>query len=275
MRIPDYLGIGSIKSGTTWVADTLANHPQVFMAHGKELHYFTVNYARGNDWYLKHFSSAREELSVGEYSVSYMDGRDQTAQRIYEFNPGVRLIVTVRNPVERAFSHYRWMKQMGEELPSFRESLVEHPELMSIGRYAEALKPYWRLFPQDQFHYIRQSDISTNPGQVARDLYTFLGVNPDHVQSVSNELVGETIQPRIRTLENLRIKVHHAAMKYGAGALITLYRQSGLSKLYRQVNNDPSLAEKLDEQDRAELAPLFSEDLAAFRAQTGISIVDG
>lgn len=274
MRRPNYLGIGSIKSGTTWVSAALASHPDVFMAHGKELHYFSDHYERGSEWYLRHFADAREESAVGEYSVSYMDGTDAVAQRIFEFNPDFRLVVTVRDPVERAFSHYRWLKQMGTELPSFRQALIEIPQLLSIGRYATALTPYWNRFPAEQFCYIRQADINSCPDQVCRELYGFLGVDPDYTPAATEQVIGATIQPRSRTLERLRINLHHAAMRYGAGYIITLYKQLGLSSLYRRLNNDASAVETLSEQDRLEVAPYFQDDLEEFRARTGISVIE-
>ncbi len=274
MQRPDYLGIGAIKAGTTWAANALAAHPDVFMAHGKELHYFSDHYERGEAWYLNQFSSAGACRVLGEYSVSYMDCSEETAQRIHDFNPDFRLIVSVRDPVERAFSQYRWMKQMGTELPSFRDSLDVHPGLVSNSCYAANLGPYWRRFPAGQFFYIRQANIRTRPGQVRRELYRFLGVDPDFTPKAPEQVVGETIQPRSRALETLRIRVHHAAMRYGAGSVITAYKGLGLSSLYRRINNDQAAQETLSAADREVLAPLFQQDLEAFREHTGMSVVD-
>lgn len=273
MPVPNFLGIGAIKAGTTWAATALAEHPDVFMAHGKELHYFSQCYERGPQWYLKHFAAGKGRSAVGEYSVTYMDRSEETAQRVLDFNPHFRLIVSLRDPVERAFSQYRWMKQMGTALPSFRQAVEEHPDLISNGCYATNLAPYWRRFPDEQFFYIRQADIRARPGQVRRDLYRYLGVDPAFEPGGREQVVGETIQPRSRKLEDFRIRVHHAAMRYGAGSLITLYQRLGLSRLYRRINNDSTEAETLTPEDREALAPLFLEDLELFREHTGICVV--
>ena len=161
------------------VADALAAHPQVFMAHGKELHYFSQQYERGEQWYLGHFPARPEHRAVGEFSVTYMDRSEQTAQRILEFNPDFRFVVAVRDPVERAFSQYRWMKQMGADLPSFTDALERHPDLVSNGCYAANLDPYWRRFPDDRFFYASQREIREDPTQLCRRLYRFLGVDRD------------------------------------------------------------------------------------------------
>lgn len=269
---PNFLGIGAMKAGTTWAADSLAAHPEILMAHGKELHYFSMNYERGPEWYLKHFSKAKRQKAIGEYYVTYMGGPESIAQRIYDFNPGMRLIVSVREPLERAFSQYRWVKQMGADLPSFREALKLRPELVGNSLYAANLAPYWQLFPAEQFFYIKESDVRERPGIVCRNLYNYLGVDSNYVPKEKDRVIGETIQPKSRFLEDLRIRIHHTAMRYGAGALITLYRRLGLSRAYRQLNNDKSRIEILTERDRRDFESLFDEDLAKFQSHTGICI---
>jgi hypothetical protein len=273
MDKPNFLGIGAVKAGTTWVADQLAAHPDIFMAHGKELHYFSLHHDKEPDWYLEHFRSAKGQGAVGEYSVTYMDGSPETARRVHAFNPDFRLIVTLRDPVGRAFSQYRWLKQMGHRLPSFREALALRPDLIRQGCYAANLEPYWALFPAGQFHYIRQADIRGRPQQVRRELYAFLEVDAAFQPQRPERAVGETIQPRSRALEDLRIRLHKAAMRHGAGFAITLYRKLGLSRVYRRVNNDRQAEETLTAEDRQAIAPLFEEDLRQLREHTGISIL--
>ncbi|RLA47257.1 MAG: hypothetical protein DRR42_17740 [Gammaproteobacteria bacterium] len=271
---PNYLGIGAIKAGTTWAAENLAAHPSIFMAHGKELHYFSQNYTRGNDWYLKNFPTTSIHQAVGEFSVTYMDRSEETAKRIYEFNADFRLIVSIRDPVERAFSQYRWEKQMGTELPSFIKSLELRPDLITNSCYAANLAPYWNQFPDDQFFYIRQADIRECPSEIRSDLYRFLDVDPTYDPNPKEHIIGDTIQPRSRLLENMRIQMHSAAMRYQAGILITIYKRLGLSQIYRRLNNDHNKAEVLSDTDRKLLAPLFAEDLEIFRKRTGISVTD-
>ena len=113
-----------------------------------------------------------------------------------------------------------------------------------------------------------------NETAVLRELYSFLGVDPDFAPKAPEKVVGETIQPRSRMLENMRIRMHHAAMRYGAGAVITAYKSAGLSGLYRRINNSDAAQESMSAVDRAALVPLFHEDLEAFRAHTGISVID-
>ena len=269
---PNYLGIGAMKAGSTWAAEMLAAHPDVFMAHGKELHYFSINYQRGQDWYLKKFSTAKRVRAVGEFSVSYMSGQEEIVRRIYDFDPCLRLIVSVRDPVERAFSQYRWEKQMGQELPSFRKALRVRPDLLNNSCYAANLAPFWHFFPSEQFFYIKHCDLQNRPDQVCSDLYRFLGVDANFLPIAREQVIGKTIQPKSRFLEHLRIRTHEAVMRNGMESIITLYKRLGLPRLYRRLNDDTSQMEVLDEQIREELNEYFIQDQMAFTARTGLTI---
>jgi hypothetical protein len=269
---PNYLGIGAIKAGTTWASEMLSAHPDVFLAHGKELHYFSHQYSNGLDWYLSKFSSSQSHSALGEFSVTYMNGSIETPRRIFDFNPEIKLIVCIRNPVERAFSQYRWEKQMGSKLPEFREALKIRPDLLQNGCYSENLGPYWDLFPANQFFYIQHHEISINPGAVCRDLYQFLGVCPSFSPESRDKVIGETIQPVSQSLENLRIRVHRSAMENGLEKVITLYRQLGLSTLYRRLNNDERKKEALSTQEADDILQYFESDMRTFKLQTGLDV---
>src|SRR5688572_30664430 len=103
--VPNFVGIGAPKSATTWLSEVLRKHPDVFVAHGKELVYFSSQkkFSRGEQWYLSHFTGVTTQTAVGEFSVSYLGGGRVTAERIHAFNPDMKLIAVLRDPVARSF----------------------------------------------------------------------------------------------------------------------------------------------------------------------------
>ena len=113
MRLPDFLIIGAQKSGTTWLADQLSFHPGIFMVPD-EIHYFdkAQNFCRGLQWYSHHFENAGPTQLAGEKTPDYLwangDGTEghlaDVHQKLYQTLPAARLIVVLRNPVERALS---------------------------------------------------------------------------------------------------------------------------------------------------------------------------
>jgi hypothetical protein len=111
-RLPNFVIIGAPRSGTTSLAHSLSQHPEVFVTmQVKELHFFDTNFDRGLDWYRQQFSGADAAAAkaAGEATPTYM--YDETAMsRMAETVPDARLIAILRNPVDRAYSHY-WMNR--------------------------------------------------------------------------------------------------------------------------------------------------------------------
>ena len=105
MRLPDFLGIGTQKGGTTYLHGLLQEHPQVFLAHPKELHYFSLHHGRHVGWYADHFADASTGQRCGEVTPYYLF-HPLAAERIHAAIPNVKLVVLLRDPVERALSQY-------------------------------------------------------------------------------------------------------------------------------------------------------------------------
>lgn len=107
LKTPDFIIIGVQKGGTTSLYSYLTQHPQIAPATQKEIHYFDFNFDKSTDWYCSHFSTSSEGeyLLAGEASPYYIF-HPQVPQRIYDLFPQVKIIALLRNPVERAISHY-------------------------------------------------------------------------------------------------------------------------------------------------------------------------
>lgn len=110
MRLPDYLIIGTMKGGTTAMHGFINAHPGVTPPTTKEIHYFTLNYHRGAEWYSSHFDPAA--AVTGEGSPTYFDAvfTAQVPQLIDRDLPNAKLILVVRDPVERAVSHFNHLQ---------------------------------------------------------------------------------------------------------------------------------------------------------------------
>ena len=103
--MPNFLICGAGKSATSWLHLCLPQHPDVYVPLEKELHYFTHNLDKGSSWYQSFFRYHKGESAIGEISPSYMN-YDTATQRIFDFDPTIRLVFILRNPVERAYSEY-------------------------------------------------------------------------------------------------------------------------------------------------------------------------
>lgn len=218
--LPDFIIFGAAKSGTTSLYEALAAHPFVEpcvaedaqFSNTKEVRFFDYNYSRGRDWYRSHFplESSRRAFErehgrpflTGEGSPSYISNL-WAPSRIREMLPEVKLIAVLRNPVDRAYSHFRFSKRAGDdECDSFAEAIAREderlrPELrrmaadprynsmnfgswsyLARGRYAEQLERWLALFPREQFLFLKAEELDDDPQQTLETSYEFLGLLP-------------------------------------------------------------------------------------------------
>jgi hypothetical protein len=200
-----------------------------------------------------------------------LNGKCEIAQDIFELNPKIKILVAVRNPIDRAFSHYRWMIQMGRKLPSFNEAIKNEPQLVSYGLYYRNMIPFWNLFPRENILIVLYDDIKRFPQNVQKEVYGFLGVDHNFDSGLCNRTVGKTINPRFRMLEYFRIRTHNQAVKHNMSFIITFFKKSGLSDLYRKINNKSGM-QSLSHKDRRDAYRYFEDDLEKFSKESGKDI---
>lgn len=133
---PSFLIVGAARCGTTSLYDLLTSHPACEAASTKEVHYFDLNYERGWQWYLQQFPSG---VVTGEASPYYLyDPR--CAKRIAENLPEALIVALLRNPADRAYSHYALQRSLGYESRTFEQAVEEEEKWIAgeIARHGEA-----------------------------------------------------------------------------------------------------------------------------------------
>ena len=145
----DFIGIGAAKSGTSWVAKCLSEHPDVQFSFAKEVCFFNKkggiyedktewNYEKGLEWYQNQFPQRESGKIVGEFSVDYL--HDEYAPVLIQKNfPEVKLIACLRNPKDMVYSHYWWYKTnfQEEQASTFEEAIKTQPEYLHRALYYE------------------------------------------------------------------------------------------------------------------------------------------
>ncbi|MFH1759247.1 MAG: glycosyltransferase [Patescibacteria group bacterium] len=270
---PDFIGIGGQRSGTSWIYACLYEHPQIY-APLKEINFFSRerNWKKGYGWY-------ESVVGMGEFSTSYL-ASPEAAERIYKKYPNVKLIVSLRNPVNRAFSNYMNDIVAGtvDEKISFSEALKNHPEYINNGRYATHIKNYLKFFKRDQLLILKYEDALKNPQQFIKKIYEFIGVDANFMPSMIDRRVGEGRVPRWIWLDRLLIQVSAIMRRLGFNKVWWLIKKTGLAGLMREVNTkvgkdklclsdeDRKVLENIFEEDQNQLAVILSEmkDLKRF-----------
>jgi hypothetical protein len=203
--LPDFLILGAQKAGTTALYAYLRWHPQITGPSFKEVSFFDRHYVKGERWYRAHMPVRRRSL-VGEASPSYLF-HPLAPERVAGMLPGARLIALLRNPVDRAFSHYQHEVALGREPLSFEdavdredermqgelERMLRDPSYFSLawwnytyvarGRYAEQLERWFAAFPREQLLVLFTEELSADTAATYRRVLDFLGVTARDLES--------------------------------------------------------------------------------------------
>jgi hypothetical protein len=198
---PDFLIIGTQKGGTSSLFHCIEQHPGARVSIAKEVHYFDLNYRKGAHWYGGYFPFAWDRRITGEASPFYLF-HPQVPERVRRDLPEAKIIALLRDPVERAFSHYRMNVKDGTESLSFEEALTsEHRRIgddveqmgaderytgrdyrlysyIARGFYDEQLRRWLKHFPIEQMLLLKSEEFFGNTPTVVQRVFEFLGVDP-------------------------------------------------------------------------------------------------
>jgi hypothetical protein len=250
-QLPDFLIIGTKRGGTTSLWNYLIQHPLVprlFPAwNTKTSHYFEENWHRGEQWYRSHFPTDRRRQAMerrhgappraGEAAPLYMF-HPLAPARVHDLMPQARLIVLLRDPVERAYSHWKERRTEGKEPLGFaealaaendrtageREKLIADPNLFSEaydwhtyrarGRYLEHLSPWLDLFPREQLLILPSESLYRDPAGTYAGVLQFLDL-PAHdlgKYEVYNDRKSSPMDAGVRAELTDYYRPHNAAL---------------------------------------------------------------
>jgi hypothetical protein len=189
-----------MRSGTSTLARWLGEHPQVFVAPSKELHFFDHHFDKGIEWYRSMFASAGKETQLGEATPNYMH-EPVAIRRIAETIPSVRLLFSLRDPVDRAYSHYWHNQSRGKEPLSFNEALDAEPartakggtdrawySYASRGFYIDQIDEVLRFFPLAAVHVEIAEEMQSDPAPSLGAIYRFLNVNDQFLPKIDRKV---------------------------------------------------------------------------------------
>lgn len=270
--VPTFLGIGPGKSGTTWTYRALRAHPEVYMSPVKETLYFTREYDRGREWYLSFFEDAGGYPASGEISQTYLYSEHAPA-RIRDYLPEMQLIVTPRDPVDRAFSHYLWHVRNGELRGSFEEALEERPYLFRRGFYGKYLSRWLEIFPREQLLVLPFWELKEDNRAFARRIFEFIGVDPDFWPEEGVERALGAAAPRSQLLARTLKAGGRLIRRAGLPRLVQIVKENPLIQLLWKPYSEEEKPE-VEPETRARLLREVREDIHRLTALTGIDFAD-
>jgi hypothetical protein len=196
--LPDLIVIGVVRSGTTSLYHYLSQHPSIIKSAHDELGYFDSNYKLGLNWYKSFFPSIFEKKKIERKNGKFLTYdvtpfyiyNQKSSQRIHQILPNSKLIVILRNPIDRSYSNYF----LGNQEKKFEEIIANekkilnkidknnvdeyynfvHTSMLARGFYAEQLENWYKIFPKDQILIIKSEEFATETNKIMNNIFDFL-----------------------------------------------------------------------------------------------------
>lgn len=296
MPLPNFFIVGAIKGGTTSLHHYLSQHPEVFMPVRKEFHYYSFgiqgkefigpnavndNLITTHDQYLPHFADGEGYKAIGDASPTYLY-YPNAAEEIAKDVPDARIIMSLRQPAERAFSHYLHMRREArEQYDNFADALaVEEQRIRdnwafgfhyyNVGLYAEQVQRYIGVFGSERVLVFLYDDLKADTPAVIRKIYAHIGVDPDFTPDLERRYnVGG--KPKNESMHNIYLALRDVR-KYFRNLLPRGVRRQIWQSVIKYMRNqnmervtlEPELQEELNNKYRdniLRLSQIIDRDL--------------
>src|SRR5262245_35892061 len=268
MTLPNFLGLGGQRCGSTWLYDLLRSHPQIYIPYLKEIHFFKdkTNYRRGLKWYEKFFpdeATASRYRAIGEITPNYLDCSD-CPERIAQIPSIIKFIVILRNPVDRVYSHYGLVVKDVKFSGTFEDFLVSSTasgskmaNLIERGRYNHGLQEYFRYFNREQFLVLIMEQAVADLSQAKQALGQFFEINVERFPAAAGTAkINPSFVPRFRPVSWLSIKLLFALRRLG------IYHGLSLKFMIdRMMGEGKTNLPPMREETRERLKQLYAPDI--------------
>ncbi|NNF02595.1 MAG: hypothetical protein HKN22_07905 [Bacteroidia bacterium] len=268
---PDFFIIGAAKAGTTALHEFLDIHPQVYMSAIKEPNFFSNSEIQAQGLYYKTnnvsernayrnlWTNAAPSQLKGESSVSYIYYQN-TATNIHNAVPNAKIIAILRDPVDRAVSHYNMDRNLGL-VKADMQSIFRDPEKFSLhyqqyfllGNYFEQLERYYNTFTSTQIHICFYDQLKTQEETLINDLCTFLEIDP-HLANEKIERTNITSSPKNKLLKDL-----YSSQKIRTAVKTVI--PEGVRKLIQDKLFEKNSVSEIDPDFKSTLKNYFSKDI--------------
>lgn len=256
MTVPNFLGIGVERAGTTWLYNCLKEHPEVYVPEEiKEIGYFTYRYSKGPEWYQEFFRDVKDEQAIGEFTPGYIqrEGVDRIASDL----PEAKLILILREPLSRSFSAYQLYNETLGNL-SFPEACLAMPGLVEGSMYFDRIQYLFSKIRRENIQVLLYDNLRSQPQVFLSQVFQFLGVDPSFQPGSLGKVYNHIMYPKTqRLLERLHLKfIVEGIKKTPVGEYI---KSRGRNKIVKKVQGIP-------DDFKQELNEKFAQDIQKVQA---------
>jgi hypothetical protein len=276
LALPDFVVIGASKGGTHWLNECLREHPDVYLTPDvHEIFFFDQHFDRGVQWYARYFRGWAGQKRIGDVTPTYL-AHPLAPQRVHEVIPAATLLVSLRNPIDRAWSNYLHLWRKGDIAPDtgFREACATIPRVVADGEYHRCLGRWLRFFPAERLHHLVLDDAKVDPFAYLRRVYELLGVAPGFRAARTTGRTNEHATPRSLRAARIAFRGSRLLHRNGLHTGVEIGKALGLKRLLLKdgpdARRDPP---PMSDEDRAWLAARYRGDVAALSELIGRDLV--
>ncbi len=262
-RLPHFICAGFEKTGTTWLNHCLREHPDVLLAGRNRVHFFSMKFDKGLDWYAQPFKKTGAGKIRGDVSPTYAS-HPLVPKRIHDSIPNVRLVFILRDPVARAYSDYCMHLRAGK-VPDIVDEVLKTDDphrFVTDGLYFIHMSRFLKYFPRERIKIMIYDDFQKNPKTFLREIFDFLEIDLDFEPSILyRRLNKKRSRPRSQFLFKLYVQVTSAVMlNRWLSRPMTYIRTSRFSNLFHALNKGPDFPKPSPEHE-AKMARYYQADI--------------
>lgn len=258
MSLPNFIIIGAQKSGTTWLYEVLKTHPKIKMAYDrKEVHFFDRYFDRGIKWYQERFPYD-ESFLIGEATPKYIYDKD-VPERIYNNLPEVKLVLILRNPVERAYSQYKYLVQEDNYQEDFGRAIKEYPDILERGLYFEQIDRYLNFFEREQLKILIFEEMINKKDEKLNEISDFLNLNVNFDENIIYGKANVSKIPKYKFFYSFGKYVVKKLYDYDLIFIINYLKRIGFKRLFFDENKNEFPDMSMD--IRKQLSEYYKKDI--------------
>jgi hypothetical protein len=266
---------GFQKCATSWIYESLGEHPDVFVPDIDEPHFFTINYYKGIDWYNNLYSSYGGEKALGDTTPTY--GKSAiAAERINKYNEDAKIIFSIRNPINRAFSHY-WHEKKKKKIEFKFEEAVEYRGVgnhdlyenwIKTGFYDLYIEKYCKIFGKENVSVVLFDELKKNPKKFIKNIYSSIGVDTSYKPTILDKRINSAWH-RLFGADQIKKKAVHLLTRP-----IKVFSDSMAEEIQDYLHVQSEYERGMDDETRARLQAIYRPHISALEDQLGRSLED-
>lgn len=270
--------LGAPKCASSWIHRCFMEHQEIFVPEDDSIKYYDINYHKGEDWYAKFYNTVGSEKIVIDPTPSYFRSQWAVPRIAAEF-PDAKIILSLRNPVDRAFSQYWHEKKRGIINVDFEDTFKQFMLwgwFIETGLYAKHLENLYKYFPEDRVYVSLFDDLKVNPEEYIKNIFEFLDVDKDFVPAVIGKSVNKAgVDENTAIIKSITSLPKSGVMGRVLNPIRTAVKKSGLrTKIMESMSSKKEYEEGLNSDTRKELLSVYLPDIERLESMIGRDLSD-